>query len=152
MPEGHRPRPRDFDDRARPISVRTDREVIRSLLSPAGVRLHRALSMVSLVAALFSVGFAAFLLAGSRGDAMTYVTGIIAAIMGTGFLAAAWGLWAAKRSNPALLLAHGRCGQCIYIIHGLMPESDGCVVCPECGAAWKSASIGKLSRAAGSQS
>lgn len=28
------------------------------------------------------------------------------------------------------------CGACVFSIRGFDPESDGCVVCPECGAAW----------------
>jgi len=30
-----------------------------------------------------------------------------------------------------------RCPGCRYELHGLSPESDGCVVCPECSAAWR---------------
>ncbi|QOI99054.1 MAG: hypothetical protein HRU70_00520 [Phycisphaeraceae bacterium] len=30
----------------------------------------------------------------------------------------------------------GRCPSCAYPIAGLAPEPDGCVVCPECAAAW----------------
>lgn len=29
------------------------------------------------------------------------------------------------------------CPSCRYDLAGLSPEGDGCVVCPECGAAWK---------------
>lgn len=29
------------------------------------------------------------------------------------------------------------CGTCEYDLNGVRPESDGCTVCPECGAAWK---------------
>lgn len=31
----------------------------------------------------------------------------------------------------------GLCPSCAYRIDGLGPEPDGCIVCPECGAAWK---------------
>jgi hypothetical protein len=37
---------------------------------------------------------------------------------------------------PGLLAAHRRCGACAYNLHETAPEQDGCVVCPECGAAW----------------
>ncbi len=37
----------------------------------------------------------------------------------------------------ATLLSAGRCGSCAYPVAKLNPESDGCVSCPECGAAWK---------------
>ena len=29
------------------------------------------------------------------------------------------------------------CGCCQYELQGQIPESDGCVVCPECGGAWR---------------
>jgi hypothetical protein len=31
----------------------------------------------------------------------------------------------------------GLCGACGYPLESLEPETDGCVVCPECGAAWR---------------
>ncbi len=31
----------------------------------------------------------------------------------------------------------GFCGGCGYPLKGLVPEQDGCVVCPECQAAWR---------------
>lgn len=35
------------------------------------------------------------------------------------------------------LVSAGRCAQCAYSLADLEPESDGCCVCPECGAAWR---------------
>jgi len=35
--------------------------------------------------------------------------------------------------------AEGWCGQCAYPLPEGTPEGDGCVVCPECGAAWRAA-------------
>ncbi|MEZ6243093.1 MAG: hypothetical protein R3B57_08625 [Phycisphaerales bacterium] len=29
------------------------------------------------------------------------------------------------------------CASCGYSLGGLTPEHDGCVVCPECRAAWR---------------
>lgn len=34
-------------------------------------------------------------------------------------------------------LMHGRCAGCGYALHDLPTEPDGCIVCPECNAAWK---------------
>jgi hypothetical protein len=34
------------------------------------------------------------------------------------------------------LLVH-QCGACAYDLSGTAPDSDGCRVCPECGAAWR---------------
>lgn len=36
----------------------------------------------------------------------------------------------------ATAVAEGICGSCCYNLHDLVPEADGCLVCPECGAAW----------------
>lgn len=33
-------------------------------------------------------------------------------------------------------LGHGRCAACGYSLEDLTPKEDGCVVCPECNAAW----------------
>lgn len=38
-----------------------------------------------------------------------------------------------------ILLREGRCVSCLHSLEGLSVESDGCVVCPECGAAWRDA-------------
>ncbi len=39
-------------------------------------------------------------------------------------------------------LSTGRCASCGYMLAGLAMEGDGCVVCPECGAAWRAERIG----------
>lgn len=36
----------------------------------------------------------------------------------------------------------GRCPQCAYALQGLTTEDDGCIICPECAAAWRKDSIG----------
>ncbi|MHC5114515.1 MAG: hypothetical protein ACYTGP_08830 [Planctomycetota bacterium] len=36
------------------------------------------------------------------------------------------------------MLGHRRCPHCGYDLRGLAPEEvDGCVICPECGCAWR---------------
>lgn len=47
----------------------------------------------------------------------------------------------AVHARARALLKRGVCGSCLYRLKGLPVEDDGCVVCPECGAAWRSASI-----------
>lgn len=58
-----------------------------------------------------------------------------------------WGAWHVITGRSRLperdagarteaLLAVRRCPSCAYSLHG-GPESDGCTVCPECGAAWR---------------
>lgn len=39
------------------------------------------------------------------------------------------------------LLAAGHCPLCGYLIAAAPVESDGCIVCPECGGAWKQPSV-----------
>ena len=38
----------------------------------------------------------------------------------------------------SLMTKAGLCNSCGHSLHGLAPVEDGCLVCPECGAAWKS--------------
>ena len=38
-------------------------------------------------------------------------------------------------------LDHGTCPSCAYLLDDLTPQDDGCVVCPECNAAWRQSRI-----------
>ena len=40
-----------------------------------------------------------------------------------------------------IYLAHGFCASCGYLLDDLSEESDGCLVCPECNAAWQSSRV-----------
>jgi hypothetical protein len=48
-----------------------------------------------------------------------------------------------RRAGPLVAgyLASARCGACGYALAGLPPAADGCVVCPECSAAWRAERI-----------
>jgi len=56
-----------------------------------------------------------------------------------------WSYWKMWRGVPARtsremaagLLSCGRCPSCTYKIGHVVEDHDGCVVCPECGAAWR---------------
>ncbi|MCA9302757.1 MAG: hypothetical protein KC996_01395 [Phycisphaerales bacterium] len=41
-----------------------------------------------------------------------------------------------------IYLSAGNCASCGYKLHGLAPEPDSCILCPECNAAWKQTRIG----------
>jgi len=41
-----------------------------------------------------------------------------------------------------IYLSAGRCAACGYALERLEPEADGCVVCPECNAAWHAERVG----------
>ncbi len=43
----------------------------------------------------------------------------------------------AIRRCARALLEERRCPSCAYDLQGLAPAPDGCTVCPECGAAWR---------------
>ena len=46
-----------------------------------------------------------------------------------------------RRRRDRLAEQLARCDDCVacaYPLNGLAPEPDGCTVCPECGAAWRS--------------
>jgi hypothetical protein len=43
-----------------------------------------------------------------------------------------------------IFLMQGCCASCGYLLKDLAPEKDGCVVCPECNAAWKKDRIGTI--------
>jgi len=45
-----------------------------------------------------------------------------------------------------IYLSAGKCAACAYKLAGLKPEQDGCVVCPECSAAWNATRIGLTNR------
>jgi len=40
---------------------------------------------------------------------------------------------------------YGRCAQCLSSLRGIAPAEDGCVVCPECAAAWRASRIAPAS-------
>ncbi|RMH27676.1 MAG: hypothetical protein D6692_07305 [Planctomycetota bacterium] len=45
--------------------------------------------------------------------------------------------WRSARHARDAMLRHGLCPACAHGIAGIPPQGDGCVVCPECGAAWR---------------
>ena len=46
-------------------------------------------------------------------------------------------MWRSRESAIRAMTRSGLCPSCGYEIRQIPPESDGCVVCPECNAAWK---------------
>jgi hypothetical protein len=48
-------------------------------------------------------------------------------------------LYAARfqEAQRRALIRRGYCPACCYRIGGVPAQPDGCVVCPECGAAWR---------------
>jgi len=56
-------------------------------------------------------------------------------------------VWPGRRSRVerAARLNDGVCGACEYALPSESNDPDGCVVCPECGAAWKLQTPGGVS-------
>lgn len=44
----------------------------------------------------------------------------------------------------SISLQRGCCPSCGYTLKGLNLEADGCILCPECNAAWKKIRIGTI--------
>jgi hypothetical protein len=66
---------------------------------------------------------------------ITIAVGVVVFGYGTRWISAtvpmrAWAHW------KPLVLAEGLCPSCAQTLAGLEPDTDGCVVCPECGSAW----------------
>ncbi|MCC5821809.1 MAG: hypothetical protein LAT64_00815 [Phycisphaerales bacterium] len=45
--------------------------------------------------------------------------------------------WRSPEHARDALLEYDLCPVCVHGLGGIPPEPDGCVVCPECGAAWR---------------
>ena len=45
--------------------------------------------------------------------------------------------WRSVEAAGAAFARAGLCAACAYRIDEVVPEQDGCTVCPECGAAWR---------------
>jgi hypothetical protein len=42
-----------------------------------------------------------------------------------------------RRDHRRIALRYVRCPWCMYNLLGQAPQGDGCIVCPECGGAWR---------------
>ncbi len=94
-----------------------------------------------LVACLASVPLTLIMLANQNWPMA--LNGMMTVVMGVIF----WLTWrrtfvvGSRAAVKEALLSHSRCASCGYKLDGLREENDGCLVCTECGAAWKLSSI-----------
>lgn len=65
-------------------------------------------------------------------------------VIAAGSLRAALATERRAAASADLFLREGRCAGCAYVLQGIAPAEDGCVVCPECGAAWSRSRIGSV--------
>ena len=126
------------DDRARPFALAPNAILGGNIWTrtPLGVHLRRW----GFIA--FCIGIAIWTLL--RHPMQVPTGGQLLMLLGLPLSTYAW-LFISKRLNreresvspiASLLAAHGRCGGCAYRLDEILPEPDGCRVCPECGAAW----------------
>lgn len=87
-----------------------------AILPPGGFRAWTAADLLSLIAAVLAMVGILVSLWGAIGTAIR--PGVV-------------------RRTRALLLSQGRCPWCTYDLSGGCVEPDQCVVCPECGGAWR---------------
>lgn len=151
-------RPQTLDDRARPVSPVSIAEFVRAGSSEqeTGVRtdLGRWLSKIaprrksmkrSSTHAASWIGGAAvvlFILTTGGQPRLVRMLGSYAYFFPPVIIAVFLALnWRARSrlylAHPPSLVAQGFCGQCGYSLRDLPPAEDNCIICPECGAAWR---------------
>lgn len=125
------------------------------MIDRIGVRQHERLyreplkgRQVGLIAVYLCCLFGGAMLLSSIGGLVgQYGIGLLCCVLGV-LLLRAWGDVAENsRERVRTLLAARRCGACCFRLEGIEVAADGCVVCPECGAAWKQARLGIASGA-----
>lgn len=155
-----RPPKQLVDDRGRPIDPAAARlqPGISGIAAPddpqlADLRMRAVLSQggssplwAVVVSCLVGAGVGVAIFAGARfmpGLPM-WVPGIVVGVIILVVASVRSSRSAGRRAAAAadLFLREGRCAGCAYVLDGVAPASDGCVVCPECGAAWKRSRIG----------
>lgn len=143
------------DDRARPVSPVSIAEFVRG-----GSNEHEAAARKSLGAWITAVGPGRWYLAFLSGRSLTtliFAAAIYLILLSVGIkMTLGWGvallppgvvfalIMLKSRAgtrivplHPPSAAAHGFCGACGYSLRELPLQSDGCIVCAECGAAWR---------------
>jgi hypothetical protein len=80
---------------------------------------------------------------GSLVDILLQVVFAIVVAMVFWYLLLGWVRRGRFEKIAEIYLAQGRCASCGYELSGLEKEDDGCVICPECHAAWKESRVGQ---------
>lgn len=95
------------------------------------------LLMSGLILTLGSLGFLAAWLAWSDGPLKASLFGVAGLV--SWYVAWRHPRWVKRRMwvMRCQLVGSDRCFACAYGMSGIQPEGDGCMVCPECGAAWR---------------
>jgi hypothetical protein len=111
------------------------RALVHGVPAGAGLRLARGV-VIGLMSGAATLGFGVTWLGRQDARGVLFLAGLVGLFAG----------WAGYRLGAATeplelvepLLARCRmCLACGYDLSGLEAEGDGCVVCPECGGAWR---------------
>ncbi len=62
-------------------------------------------------------------------------------IIMSGYLLRRYAVRRARKKVAATMVAEGICGTCGYSLRGLGVQDDGCIVCTECGSAWRASRV-----------
>lgn len=86
-------------------------------------------------------------LIGTIGQLSGWKSLLVPALIAMVFCFLVWGAFSmerslARRRVSKVLLIERYCPCCLYPLFGLSAQSDGCTVCPECGAAWRLECLG----------
>lgn len=117
---------------------------LRSLLvdlDPTRPRLRGALTVgqIAWYGAACGLWVTVFLLTRGQPPVVRYASGaavIIAVIVGSYFRRRA-GFRTGLQRVQRVMLDASLCPSCTHSLEGLPRHEDGCIVCPECGAAWR---------------
>lgn len=96
-----------------------------------------ALSLLAMVAVVSSVLYCYFATRGGR--SVVHYVSLVSVVVAMIPALVAWRLLIQQtcRWIGSGMIGIGWCAACGYCLSGLVVETDGCTVCPECGAAWR---------------
>jgi|GEM_PF-699040 len=97
----------------------------------------RAVVIVTLVVVVWAAWAVVVTLAPSFRSVPIFWIVVVASVVGFRI----WARRAAAGNLARTAVAEGVCGACAYSLQDLATEADGCLVCPECGAAWRAERI-----------
>ncbi|MGE3107843.1 MAG: hypothetical protein AB7G11_01670 [Phycisphaerales bacterium] len=128
---------RNADTRFRSI-LQLSAQARQSVLRPASTR-HNAL-LVGLVIAAVLLGVLFSFLSYALIGVVVIGSIILQALRSAGKVVPS------EEAAAQVLLRHGLCASCLYNLGDLSESDDRCLVCPECGAAWRRDRIQSFSR------
>ncbi len=96
-------------------------------------RMHRATRFGCMM--WFALAGIAIMLVGSAAADVRFLSVVFYPVLAAAMFLLGRRVW--RIDAMAHLPRQGWCAACVYRIEGLPLQEDGCIVCPECGAAWQ---------------